>query len=729
MPTDVANPKTNVGEFLALAQDRFKLAAESEAANRRDSLDDLEFSIGNQWPMDIKAQRQLDGRPCLTMNKLPQFIRQVTNEQRQQRPSIVINPIGDGADVQTAEILQGIVRHIEVQSRGDEVYDTAFDYMVRGGFGCWRVVTDYISETEDTQEIYLRPIDNPFTVYLDPTNKRDPSWGFIVEDLLAAEFKRQFPESEYAKGTASLTEYESVGDTPSNWAQTIDGNPSIRIAEYFTVEKKKGSTGKEIRRVEWSKISALDKLDSRDWPGKYIPIIKIYGDDILVNGKRHIAGIVRDAKDPMRQYNYWCSAMTERIALAPKAPWLIAEGQTEGYERQWEQSNSRNMATLTYKPKAFGGQPLPPPQRNVVEPGIQGMSEMLQLANQDLQATTGLYPNNLGEKQTSNESGKAVLARQKQGDINTLNYSDNLARGLEYTGRIILDLIPQVYTTPKVQRIVKPDMTVSTVGIINSKSGDDMESAEQELEDQQIKKIYDIGVGTYDVAVSTGPSYQSKRQEAVASQIALVQAFPQVFPLIGDQIVRNMDWPGANEIADRLKKMLPSQLQDSEDQSPEAQLMQAQQQLAQLGAQHQQLVMALQETQKIIDTKQVEQQGKFAIEQMKTNVDLVIQKAKIDAQIAVAEINTKAQSAAERAQIYLEVYKELHGSAHETGMQATEHAHAQQLAQQQAQAAAQQQQSQQGADQQSQQSDQTHELGMAAVQGSQQQQNGNQGGE
>jgi portal protein len=707
-------PDQNNEEFLNLALDRFKLAASSESESRREMLDDLEFSIGNQWPQDIKAQRQLDGRPCLTMNRLPQFIRQVTNEQRQQRPAIQINPVGSGSDVDTAEILQGICRHIEVQSAADESYDQGTDFMVRGGCGAWRVVTDWIAETSEDQEIYIVPIDNPLTVYLDPTNKRDPGWGFIVEDLLADEFKRQFGDSKFALGTATLANYQSVGDRAPDWVQTVDGNPAIRIAEYFTVTKSKGDRGREVKKVKWHKISALDVLDERDWPGKFIPIVKIYGDDLIVNGKRHTAGLVRHAKDPQRAYNFWTSAMTEKIALAPKAPWLVATGQTEGFERQWEQSNVRNTATLTWNPIAVAGSQVPPPTRNTVEPGIQGMGEMLQIAIQDMQATTGLYPNNLGQQQTQNESGKAVLARQKQGDLATLNYSDNLARGIRQTGEIILDLIPKVYTTARIQRIVKPDETVMHVGIFNSQNEDEDEATETlTAQDPAIKKIYDIGVGRYDVAVSVGPSYQSKRQEAVASQMALVAAVPQVMPAIGDLIVANMDWPQAKEISKRLKKLLPPQLQDNEDQSPEAQLMQAQQQLAALGQQHQQLVQLAQDQKQTIDTKQVEMNAKIQIEKIHS-----------DTQIAVAEINTKAQQVSERIKALEDLMADFHSQAHDVGMQAQEQAHERQMAQMAAQQAQQQQAMKGQQEQQAQAADQSHEVGMAALQQAAQPQNG-----
>jgi hypothetical protein len=736
MPTVTEKQKgipSETEEFLNKARDRFKLAAESEAENRRACLDDLEFSIGNQWPMDIKAQRQLDGRPCLTTNLVTEYLRQVTNEQRQQKPSAQVNPVGDGADIDTAEIIQGVYRHIEVNSRADVARQYAYDHGVRTGFGHWRVLTDWISPESEDQEIYIKRIPNQFAVYWDPTaaelDNSDAKYCFIVEDLLADDFKNQFPDSEYG-ASANLSEYESIGDSAAPWAQTIDGKPHIRIAEYFWVDEKPGDKGRKTRKVNWAKISGLDILDERDdYKGTLIPIITFYGENIIVNGKKKISGLVRGAKDPARQYNFWNSALTERISLSPKAPWLAYEGQLEGHEREWEQSNVRNMAVLTRKAVMIGGQLLPGPERNVVEPGVQGMAEMLTLARTDLQATTGLNDANVGRPKPD-ESGKAVMLRQKQGDVSTLNYSDNLSVAMDYEMRVVFELMPEVYSASRIQRIIKPDGTVSYVGLYNSKNEDEDEAVKNiSAQNPEIQKIYDIGTGRYDVTFTVGPSYQSRRQQAAESMLALVNAVPQIMPAIGDLIVGDMDWPQAKEISKRLKKLLPPQLQDSEDQSPEAQLQQAQQQLAQLGSQHAQLTKLAQDQQQIINTKQVEQQGKFAIEQMKTNVDLVIQKAKIDAQIAVAEINTKAQSAAERAQIYLEVYKELHGSAHEAGMQATEHAHAQQLAQQQAQAAAQQQQSQQGADQQSQASDQTHELGMAAVQGAQQQQNGDQGGQ
>ena len=701
-------------EFLQLARDRFKLSAEAESATRAAALDDLEFSVGEQWPTDIRADRQISGRPCLTINVLPQFIKQVTNEQRQNRPSINVNPVGDGADVDTAEILQGVTRHIEVNCDAEVSYDYSFDYMVRTGFGYMRLDTKYSGRGKKDQEIIVRLIRNPFSVYLDPNaqelDRSDAKWGFHVDDIPVREFKNLYSKSAIGTGQSDFAAYQSIGDATAPWASTAGPLPTIRVAEYWYLE----GDDPEFR---WAKITALDILDEEKTIWECVPLIGTYGDDLNVNGKIHQSGLVRFAKDPQRQKNYWASAATEMIALAPKAPFIGALGQFKTKKSQWEQANVRNFSYLEYDPVAVGGAQAPPPQRNAVEPPIQAMNQMLQQATIDLQATARLNDANLGQSKRPDESGKAVIARQKQGSIATLDYSDNQVRAIRHLGRQILKAIPKVYPAPKIQRIIKPDGSVSHVGIYNSQN-DDKQAAHTAIAalDPNIKKIYDIGLGTYDVTVSVGPSYQTKRQEAVETQMALIQADPQLIGIMGDILVGNMDIPGAQEIAKRLKKLLPPQLQDNENQTPEAQLAQAQSQLQALGQQHQQLMGALQEATQKINSKQIEMDSRMQIEQFKAHTDLMLAKAKIDAQVAIAEINTKAQNAMERARMYNEVWTELHGSAHELGMQQDQQAHQQQLAQQQAQQA-----------QQSQQSDQQHDVGMAAMnqQQEQQPQNGN----
>lgn len=666
--------KRRTQEFLKLAQERFKQCAEAEAQTRKESLDDLEFSVGRQWPADIEMQRQADGRPCLTMNRAPQFLRQITNDQRQQRPSTVINPSGDNSDPETAEILQGVVRHIEVISDAEIAYDTAFDSMGRCGLGYWRIVTEYIDDTGFDQEIKIKRIKNPFTVYLDPNcaepDKSDARYGFIVEDVSAEEYKSRYPDS----AAASLSDFTSVGDQPLQDGLDKD---RIRIAEYFYIDEQSstllrladGSVMEEEaygvlaaasalpeivgrrqslrQQVKWAKINALDILEERDWPGRWIPIVPLLGDDIDVDGRRHVAGLLRHYKDPQRMYNYWISAATETIALAPKSPHVAAEGQLEGHEEEWRQSNVRNMAVLTYKPKTVDGALVPAPQRQQFEPPIQAMSMMVRQADNDMKATTGIYDASLGQR-GPDESGKAILARQKQSDLGTLNFVDNLSRSIRHSGRLLIDLIPYIYDAPRIQRIIRPDGTVDQVGLFNSQKGLGRdEVAGLELM-QKVKKIYDLGVGRYDVAVSVGPSYQSKRQESVASMMALVQSYPNMMQAAGDLLVRNMDWPGAKEIADRLKKMLPPQLLDDSDHDPQTQMAKLQSQLRTMMQQHGVLIAELNQATQLIKSKRLDLESKERIAAMQSQVQLLTVEAKIRGEGALAALQAQLSSIQDR---------------------------------------------------------------------------------
>ncbi len=683
-------------DFLKRALLRWQLANEATSENRAIALEDVKFSIGEQWPSDIRQARVIDGRPCLTMNRIPQNLKLILNEQRQQRPSIQVNPVGDGADVETAEILQGIIRHIEINSEAEIAYDHGFDCMLRGGEGHWRVRSDYAYPGSDEQEIFIDWVQNQFSVYDDPSaakpDKADIKWAFIIDDMPIEEYKAQFPDSE----VANLTEYDGTGNSPPGWMS----DKYIRVAEYYYVldtwEKKEGERTVVKRQVKWAKINAKEILEERDVIGTRIPDIPVLGEEVIVDGKKHVAGLVRYMKDPARAYNFWISAATEMIALAPKAPFVGAVGMFNTQEKKWAQANQRNFAYLEYDPVDIHGRPEPPPQRQAFEPPIQAIQTMTHQADADLKYTSGINAASLGDPE-SERSGKALLLRQKQSDLANLNWSDNLARAIRSTGRLLLEWIPKIYDTPRIQRIIKPDGTVSHV-IVHS--GEEHAPAAQQMmaENESIKKIYDLSMGRYDVTVSVGPSYQSKRQEAVASQLAFIQSFPQSAPIIGDLVANDMDWPGAKQIAKRLKMMLPPQLQ-GDDNDPESQLMKAQSQLQALSQQHELLVQHVQQMTQVIQTKQVEAQSKERIEAMKGQHQLTIEQMKIEAQIAIAEIDAKVQSAQDRLKWTNDAWTELHGSAHEAAMQTQQHAHEADQAQQAQAAAVQQQQAQQGHEQ------------------------------
>jgi hypothetical protein len=683
-PPQEANPK--VKKFLATAMDRWAYASEAERTVRKECLEDLQFSIGNQWDSLVKSQRDLDRRPCLTINRLPQFIRMVTNEQRQQRPAIQINPVGDGADVETARILQGMVRHIEVNSDAEVAYDTGSEFAVRIGFGYWRVDRDYKQGLTFEQEIKIKRIKNPFCVYFDPDciehDYSDAEWAFVIQDVPRNQFGDEHPEANIA----SLSMLSSIGDRQMEWAT----RETIRIAEYFYMERKErtfcflpdGTVCYEedvpedvkpiltrkasVRSLKKAKITALDILEGNedltegaDQDGQYIPIVPVLGDDFDVDGQRYLAGIVRNARDPQRMYNYWISAATETIALAPRAPFIGVLGQFRSKEEMWRQANIRNFAFLEYDPTTVNGQAAPPPQRNMVEPPIQAISRMTAQADNDLKGTTGIYDASLGQK-GPDESGKAILARQRQGDVSTLNYSDNLSRSIRHTGRIILDLIPSTYDRARIQRIIKPDQTVSYVGVFNSKiqQGLTPQAALEQLTsksegsgDPAIQKVFDIGVGSYDVSVSVGPSFQSKRQEAVSAMMALVGSYPQLMQVAGDLLISNMDWPGAEAIALRLRKMLPPQLQETDSADPQTQLIAAQAQLQALMQQHDLLVKALNDATETIKTKKLDLESKERIADMNAKVQLLVAEAKVQGEASLAMLNSQIQMINARLQL------------------------------------------------------------------------------
>lgn len=679
------------------ALERFKLAAEADEAWRQECLDDLEFSVGNQWPMDIETVRSKDGRPCLTMDQIQQSIRLVCNQYRQQPPAITVNPVGNGADVNTAEVLQGTIRHIETNCDATVAYEKTHEGMVRTGFHSCRLLNEYVDDDSDEQEIIIDWIPNAFSVYWQPGVPQDKArWCFIISDVPIDTYKADYPNSSLA----TSSDFTATGNAPPMWIT----KEYYRVAEYFEVVDVERKGKRPGKKVIWRKINAFEILeDPQDLPGTTIPVFTAYGDDIDVNGKRYVAGLVRNAKGPQRQYNYMVSGATEAIALAPKAPWIMAEGQVGDQKVQWETANVRNYAVLTYKQVDVAGKPAPPPQRNIVEPPIQGLAHMIGQASLDLKASLGIYDPSLGQRK-GDESGKAIERLQAQGSIATLNYSDNMSRMMRRLGRCLLEWIREIYDAPRIQRIINPDGSVKHVVIHNGP--DQAQAAKTLAEENEINKVFDIGTGKYDIVISVGPTYQSKRQEAVATQTELLKVIPpQVGQNILDLVIRNMDIPQSKEMADRIKKMLPPQLQDGEEDDPQVQLQKVQAQLQQMAQQHDLLTKALTDTTEILKTKQVEQQGKAQIAQIQEMSKQEIVKMQEATKLAIAQINASKDANQVFAEKEIEQYKLLQGSAHEYAMQKDQQAHEQDMA---AQQAAQQQQTQQA--------DQAHEQQMAQQQ-------------
>ena len=624
---------------LSVMRSRMTMAISALSGTRDSELDDLRFYAGSpdnqwQWPNDVLQTRGssqgpvVSARPCLTINKLPQHVKQITNEQRMNRPTIKVLPVDDKSDIEMADVFNGVIRHIEYTSDADVAYDTACENQVTHGEGYLRILTEYCDDTSFDQEIKIGRIRNSFSVYMDPMIQdpagADARWCFITDDMTKDEYERAYPK---ASPISTLTA-RGIGDSSINqWISET----TVRVAEYFYIECEKATLnlypgnqtaltgtpedsllramfGKPLRsrqsdreRVKWCKTNGYEILEESEWAGSFIPVVRVVGNEFEVDGQLYVSGLVRNAKDAQRMYNYWCSQEAEMLALAPKAPFIGYGGQFEGYEQQWKTANTQNWPYLEVNPDVTDGQGavLPLPQRAQPPMASSGLLQAKAGASEDIKSTTGQYNASLG--MTSNErSGKAILARQRESDVGTYHYADNLARAVRHIGRQLVDLIPKIYDTARVARILGEDGEPSTV-----KMNPDQEEPVKKITGPGgvvVDKIYNPRVGKYDVRVITGPGYATKRQEALESMAQLLQGNPQLWQVAGDLFVKNMDWPGAQDLAKRLQKMLDPKVMADEDNPA---LVAANQQMEAMNAEMQQMFKMLQNVQQSMEAKEM----------------------------------------------------------------------------------------------------------------------------
>jgi hypothetical protein len=679
-----ASPARTDEQLIEEALARFKLAEEAEAETRREALADLEFAAGKQWPEGIVQERERDNRPCLVVNRIPQFIQQVTNDQRQNRPSIKVHAVDDQADPETAKIYQGLIRHIEYNSSADTAYDTAFDSAVRARFGFFRILTQYVSPLSFEQEIIIKRVRDRFSAYLDPHHVEpdgsDANWGFVFEDISKDDFKSRFPKAKLSGDG----EWESEHAARPEWVKS----DTVRIAEYFYKEfneetllqiqgedgaiasllakdlKEQGvsavesltegslvalPTGEQFRilrtrktpvpSIKWCKLNGCEILEKTDWPGSHIPIIPVYGNEQIINGKRVIESLVTHAKDSQRMYNYWKSAETEAIALAPRAPFAAPAAAIKGYEAMWASANRANYSYLPYHAYDEQQRPIPAPQRQAIEPAVGAITQAAQLAAEDLKATTGIYDAALGAR--SNEtSGIAIARRNQQAQTSNFHFIDNLTRSLKHAGRILVDLIPKIYDSARVARIIGEDGEQKIVQL------------NQEFEEGGEMRAYMLSKGKYDVTVDVGPSFASKRQEAAQAMIELSRSVPQLGQAAPDLLVKTFDFHGVKELAERLKKILPPGLADDDkDKKPLPPEVQAQ--MAQMNQMVEQLTGKLNELQSERETKILELESKERIKAMELETQLEIERARLDAKDGIALLQAQINEIKHRSEQFL----------------------------------------------------------------------------
>jgi hypothetical protein len=667
------------------AREQFSESQSASDFSREAFYEDMKFSrLSEQWPDEIAKQRKQEGRPALVINKLPALIRSVVNEARQNKPSIKVSPVDSGADEDTAEIIGGLIRNIERQSSAGVAYDTAIDHAVTGGFGFFRIDIDYAHDETFELEARIRRIANPLSVHWDTTSTQfdasDWDMAFVSDMLSEDEFKARYPK-------ASLVPFD--GDSRDEGSELWLHDEHIRVAEWFRRESKQtklllmavpnaqtgqvdmqpvreddlpamarrffqagmidteGMSDKDLREgffdasgvqvmrermvegydVKRRIINGAEVLEEDDWPGSTIPICPVWGDEVFIDGRRHFRSLIRDAKDPQLMFNFWRSATTELVALAPKTPWVGPKGFVpKGQEAKWASANTRSHAYLEFEGAAA---PVRQPFASVPSGALQEAT----LAAQDMNDITGIYPAAIGAR--SNEtSGRAILARERQGDVSNFHFIDNLNRAIAYAGKVLVDIIPAVYSPKEAVRILGEDETAKVVNLTQEDGG----SRRGGIDGQP--RLYNLAVGKYDVDVKTGPNFATQREETRETLIEIMRQVPDAAPFVGDVLLDHMDFVGADKVAKRLKALLPPEVRQSEeaaensDDPEKAALVQQNQALRQQAQQAQQAIMAE------IDKIRKENEA------LKASHEAELKRIQLETQKAVAENENKKREIA-----------------------------------------------------------------------------------
>lgn len=670
--------------------DRLKIATDAESENRIRGLNALNFVDGEQWDADIANNRKIDQRPALTINHTGTFAARLKNTLRQQRPRIKCHPVGGGARIEDAEVVNGLIRNIETLSNSDVAYDTGVESAVDIGWGYWRVLSEYIDPKSFDQELKIVPIRNRFVVYMDPASVmpagEDQQWCIISEKMKRREYKRKYPKAPNCEWRG--------GDAPGDMSLDWESKEEVRLAEYYRIHEVPdtlymmsdgrawlksdlpdtetmmasgwrialGPNGKPIsrpttrREVQYFRLNGKTVIEERSSsaakrsgnpadgpiPGRFIPVIRCEGNVMDIEGKVKRKGMIEDLMDPARMFNYWRSAQTERYALTPKAPWVAAEGQNEGHP-EWQDANRKSYSTLIYKPIAGpdGMTMIPPPQRQMPAQVEAGMTEAAAGALQDLMGVAGMPLDNPEIQARVVSGNKHLQRRQGMQDLVHFHFYDKQRLAIMWTGIILLEQIPYIYDTRRMQRIIGEDGIPQMVEI-NA-------PAEEGQEPGTAPAIYrvknNLELGRYDIVMDTGPGYATKREEGTEAVLGLLgTALAEPIVKTGaDIVVRNMDFAGADELADRLVVTNPDGMEKVIKGLPK----QAQTIVQSLQSQIQSMQQAMQQLQLELKYRGTIEAAKIESQNQKSERDDKTKRYDIDADSTtrrdVAEIGAAAQ--------------------------------------------------------------------------------------
>lgn len=560
-PSIMGKPES---EFLQEMRERYDRAMEADRDDREAGYEDLLFSQGdNHWPDDLKADRESKGRPCLTINKMPELIDQVTGAQRKMNVTIKVRAADDKSDIKTVPTLNGMLATIAHNSKAQDVYDTALDSSAHCGRGFYRVRNDYVDDESFEQEILIDPIRERFAVKWDPAAEEpdlsDSEFFFIDTVLQKEAFKQKHGEAPVQDWEASPEASSWVNDDEvlvvEYYFKHSEGLETLYLLDNGEVATKKQyeefieitesqipeivqERKVERKKVYWVKACGSKVLEGpEEIPCKYIPIIPVWGKIITVNGKARRRGIIRFAHDAQRMYNYWRTSSAEVIALQPKAPYIATAAQIGQYQDMWNKADKENFPYLLYDREEGSA----PPQRQVPPTTVSGYTQEAALSDSEIRSTTGIHQPSVGEEGSA-KSGKAIGMLQERGDTGTFAYIDNLHKSMEYCGRIIVDMIPHIYDTERKIRIQTPSGDHEQV-MINST-------------DEEGNPLNDLRTGRYQAIIDTGPDYATRRLETVDILSSLFQQVPGVAQQAPDIFVRNIDFKDSDELESRLRKPL-----------------------------------------------------------------------------------------------------------------------------------------------------------------------------
>ncbi|HEF4757112.1 hypothetical protein KTF24_13865 [Burkholderia multivorans] len=607
-------------------QKRFKECQEWESTFRQRFKDDIRFNFADsdnqeQWDAKVRATRQIAGQPMVTINKTHTHWLHVVNQSKENKPQIQVSPTGDESTYESAQILEQIIRRIEYISDAQTAYDRATEFQVAGGIGYWRIVTDYTDADGFDQEIYIRQIPDPLSVYLDPHIKTqdgsDARYGFVFNDMPRDDAERKYD---------NIVKKQAISDSPDGW----NSRNTIRVAEYYereeskewlyAIEREDGSTsmvresalpvearellekaldeGSAQRRrvskwtVKWYLIVGEEIVERSEWIGSYIPIIRVPGEEIVIEGRLDRKGLVRYLKDPQRSYNYNASAALEYGALQSKSPYIAPVEAIEGFENYWATANTQNHAYLPYNSADENGNAVPKPERQAPPTSAPVYMEGMQAAEHAMMMATGQYEATFSA-QGNEISGVSIEQRQKQGERVTFHFQDNLAKAIRFTGKQLIDLIPKVYDTRRVIRIMGESGDEQQIQI-DPQAPQSLQKTESGA-DAKIAAIFNPKVGSYDVVAKVGPNFETRRQQAFDAMTQLLAAQPQLSGVIGDLYMLMADFPAADKLQERMRNWIQTMTPGILGDGPSPQVLQLQQQLQQAVQLIQQLHQQLQD--------------------------------------------------------------------------------------------------------------------------------------